>query len=153
MDGSIEIRYAGVVVGRGTLTAGADSSGGFFATPEPLPVGTTCQLQLPTGARHARVEGVVERGTAAGAAEVGMRLVFVDAAASSEPPARVAETDGVPEPLEGDADEPAEQAVDEPPAVSNRHTIAYGVTAADVSDSQAAAAKATAAAKTKKKRR
>lgn len=117
MDGSIEVRYAGVVIGRGTVQP-SDAAGAFVAFADPLPVGTEVQLELPTGPRRARIEHVVERGTGA---ETGMRVRFVTADG---------ETAGVPENVEPETSSRPIRATEQPaeqPAVTARHTIAYGV--------------------------
>jgi hypothetical protein len=121
MDGAIEIRYAGVVIGRGALQpAGA---GAFVAFADPLPVGSECELDLPSGRQRVRVERVVERGADG---EPGMRVRYLGADA---------ETAGVPQEVEPETSsrpvgEPSQPV--EAPSVTGRHTIAYGVSAADL---------------------
>ncbi|HVZ75599.1 MAG TPA: hypothetical protein VHJ20_24670 [Polyangia bacterium] len=73
MEETIEVRYAGVVVGRTTSVRGLDAHGAFIGLPEPLPVGTIVTLKLAEGSKEARVEEVVE---SADPNAVGMRVGF-----------------------------------------------------------------------------
>jgi len=72
---TVEIRYAGVVVGRSTDARKIDDNALFVALPDPLPVGTVVELRVAEQGVAARVEHVIE------SAEVGiagMRLRCVD---------------------------------------------------------------------------
>jgi hypothetical protein len=73
VEDPIEVRYAGVIVGRTTAVRGLDARGAFIGIPEPLPVGTIVTLKLPDGQKEAHVEEVVE---SADANAVGMRVGF-----------------------------------------------------------------------------
>jgi len=64
--GTVEIRYAGVVVGRSTDARKTDGNGLFVALPDPLPVGTVIELGVAEQTVAARVERVIE------SAEVGI---------------------------------------------------------------------------------
>jgi hypothetical protein len=84
VDTSIEVRYAGVVVGR-TSHAREEGAGMFVGISEPLPVGTLVTLKMGDALREARVAEVVE---AADPSSVGMRVTFdVGARAASAAPA------------------------------------------------------------------
>jgi hypothetical protein len=94
VDASVEVRYAGVVVGRGALVRDLGEEGAFVALPEPLPVGTTVTLKIDDVARSAIVEEVVESAepSAAGmrvrwGAAVPMAREQSTTASSSPPPA------------------------------------------------------------------
>jgi hypothetical protein len=75
VDASVEVRYAGVVVGRGPLVRELDEDGGFVTAfvslAEPMPVGTAVTLTIGEDVRSAIVEEVVE---SAEPAAVGMRV-------------------------------------------------------------------------------
>jgi hypothetical protein len=89
VDTSIEVRYAGVVVGRTSQARelGTGDGGGLFVgIAEPLPVGTLVTLKIGDAVREARVAEVVE---AADPSSVGMRVSF-DVGARDAPPAPVA---------------------------------------------------------------
>jgi hypothetical protein len=73
MEDSIEVRYAGVIVGRTAAVRGLDGSGAFIGIAEPLPVGTIVTLKMSDGTKEARVAEVVE---SAEPNVVGMRVVF-----------------------------------------------------------------------------
>lgn len=74
MESATEVRYAGVVVGRGAPLRDRDDAGVFVVFAEPLPVGTPVWLKIEDAERTARVIGVVE---SADANLAGMRLRFV----------------------------------------------------------------------------
>jgi hypothetical protein len=95
VDNAVEVRYAGVVVGRGVLreVRAADAEGVFVAVPEPLPVGTLLTLKIGDAVREGRVEDIVE---SADPNAVGMRVRWgasapVAKAAPIAAPAPVAE--------------------------------------------------------------
>ena len=60
VDTSVEVRYAGVVVGRGLVLRDQGDEGTFVGIPEPLPVGTLVTLKTGETVREARVDEVVE---------------------------------------------------------------------------------------------
>jgi hypothetical protein len=79
VDASVEVRYAGVVVGRGALVREVAEEGGFVRAfvrafvglPEPMPVGTAVTLKIGEDVQSAIVEEVVE---SAEPSAVGMRV-------------------------------------------------------------------------------
>jgi hypothetical protein len=71
VDYSVEVRYAGVVVGRGALVKDLGPDAAFVGIPEPLPVGTLVTLKIGDAVREARVDDVVESSDATA---VGMRV-------------------------------------------------------------------------------
>jgi hypothetical protein len=71
VDNSVEVRYAGVIVGRGALVKELGPEAAFVNVPEPMPVGTLLTLKLGDSVRQARVEEVVE---APDPTMVGMRV-------------------------------------------------------------------------------
>jgi hypothetical protein len=80
VDYSVEVRYAGVVVGRGALVKDLGPDAAFVGIPEPLPVGTLVTLKIGDAVREARVDDVVE---SADATAVGMRVRWGGAAETS----------------------------------------------------------------------
>jgi hypothetical protein len=124
VEESIEVRYAGVVVGRTMAARGLDAAGGFVGIPEPLPVGTIVTLKFVDGTREARVAEVVESSDPNIA---GMRVSFdLGARPAASPAARPiapAATAAAPAPAEQapvEAFAPAEQApVEAAPASSS----------------------------------
>lgn len=76
---AIEVRYAGVVVGRSEMIRDLDTRGVFLGLAEPLPVGTAVTVRSSdrpsTEDVAATVEAVFESPDAARA---GMRVRFVD---------------------------------------------------------------------------
>jgi hypothetical protein len=82
----VEIRYAGVVVGRAeSIRRAGDASGGrlFLATSEPMPVGTVIELVTGNSIATARVVRVIESPDAATA---GMEVRIGNAAELTEEP-------------------------------------------------------------------
>jgi hypothetical protein len=71
----IEIRYAGVVVGRASALRELDAEGLFVAITEPLPVGTPIILGIDERAAAAQVQTVLE---SADPARSGMRVRFLE---------------------------------------------------------------------------
>jgi hypothetical protein len=87
---SIEIRYAGVVVGRSTKVRDWGTAGAFIGFAEPLPSGTSLVLRGDGVDQPARVVEVFE---SADPAVAGMQVKFVGAAEAARPaqkPAAVA---------------------------------------------------------------
>jgi hypothetical protein len=77
VDNAIEVRYAGVVVGRGVLARDLGEDGAFVGIAEPLPVGTSVTLKIGDAVREGRVDEVVE---SADPSVVGMRVSWGGAA-------------------------------------------------------------------------
>jgi hypothetical protein len=99
VDTSIEIRYAGLVLGRSTTVRDAHDLGMFVGFAEPLPVGTQLTLKVGDALRDARVDEVVESADPGAA---GMRVTFAAAPApapadSTDAAATAAGDDGVPQ--------------------------------------------------------
>lgn len=82
MDTSVEVRYAGVVVGRGLVLRDQGAEGSFVGIPEPLPVGTRVTLKVGETLREARVAEVFESSEASA---VGMRVRWFDDATEARP--------------------------------------------------------------------
>lgn len=79
----IEVRYAGVVVGRSTKVRDWGASGAFIGFAEPLPSGTSLVLRGDGVDQAARVVEVFE---SADPAVAGMQVTFVGAAAARPAP-------------------------------------------------------------------
>ena len=79
---SIEVRYAGVVVGRSTKVRDWDTAGAFIGFAEPLPSGTSLVLRGDGVEQAARVVEVFE---SADPAVAGMQVKFVGAAEAARP--------------------------------------------------------------------
>jgi hypothetical protein len=88
VDG-IEIRYAGVLLGRATQVRDQGHQGLFVGFAEPLPVGTPIALKGADGEQRGRVTEVVE---SADPTVAGMRVSTGAAAAQTAPAAAVAQT-------------------------------------------------------------
>ena len=76
----IEVRYAGVVVGRSAIVRGLDTQGLFLGTTEPMPFGTMVTLKFGEQAVQGKVTVVSESHELARA---GMRVRFADPASAS----------------------------------------------------------------------
>jgi hypothetical protein len=87
VENVIEVRYAGVVVGRSTKVRDWGDSGAFIGFAEPLPTGTPLVLKGDGVEQAARVVEVVE---SADPAVAGMKVTFVDAARAARPAAKPA---------------------------------------------------------------
>jgi len=74
VDSAIEVRYAGVTVGRATHVRSWTDAGAFIGFAEPLPTGTRVELRGDGGPRAASVEDVIE---SADPAVAGMRVRFL----------------------------------------------------------------------------
>jgi hypothetical protein len=83
VDNAIEVRYAGVIVGRGVLARDLGEGGAFVGVAEPLPVGTNVTVKIGDAVREGRVDEVVET---ADPAVVGMRVSWGGAARSVPAP-------------------------------------------------------------------
>jgi pyruvate dehydrogenase E2 component (dihydrolipoamide acetyltransferase) len=104
---NVEVRYAGVVVGRGALLKELGPDAAFVGLPEPLPVGTLVTLKIGDAVREARVDDVVE---SAEPTAVGMRIRW----GGTAPVARPAPAPAPPTPAARPAPAPA------PPAPAAR---------------------------------
>ncbi|HSS39119.1 MAG TPA: hypothetical protein VLT58_10150 [Polyangia bacterium] len=79
MDSAIEVRYAGVVVGRATQVKDWTADSAFIGFAEPLPTGTRIELRGDE-IREARVEEAIESSDPA---ICGMRVSFPSSSSSS----------------------------------------------------------------------
>lgn len=83
MDSAIEVRYAGVVVGRATQVKDWSATGAFIGFTEPLPTGTAIELRGENTIQPARVREVIESSDPTVA---GMRVSFLNTSTSTSPP-------------------------------------------------------------------
>jgi len=60
MQKPVEVRYAGIVVGRSSDVRDATGDGFFLGLPDPMPVGTLLELRLDERTAQARIERVTE---------------------------------------------------------------------------------------------
>ncbi len=111
MDTAIEVRYAGVAVGRATQVRDWTDAGAFIGFAEPLPTGTRVELRGDGVRQIARVEAVIESADPAAA---GMRVRFVTESAPAPAPAPQ------PAPVQAVVSEPAA------PVVSEAHPADLG---------------------------
>jgi hypothetical protein len=81
VDG-IEIRYAGVLLGRATQVREQGPAGLFVTFSEPLPVGTAVSLKSTEGERAGKVMEVVE---SADPAVAGMRVQYPAESGAASP--------------------------------------------------------------------
>src|SRR6266700_2376646 len=81
VETTIELGYAGVVIGRVTVAGEIDENSLFLPVPDPLPVGTRVSLKIDGRTTAARVIGVTET---AEAGKAGMRVRVTDTGASVE---------------------------------------------------------------------
>lgn len=127
----MEVRYAGVVVGRGAIVKDLGEGSAFVGVSEPLPVGTHVTLKIGEAVHEARVDDVVESSEPTA---VGMRVSWGGAPRASAPaprvePPAVAASPPVPEPVQA-APEPVQAvaAVEvepaEPVAAAPREAVA-----------------------------
>jgi hypothetical protein len=87
VENVIEVRYAGVVVGRSTKVRDWGDAGAFIGFAEPLPTGTPLVLKGDGVEQPARVVQVIE---SADPAVAGMQVTFVDVARAVRPSPRSA---------------------------------------------------------------
>jgi hypothetical protein len=140
VDSAIEVRYAGVAVGRATQVRDWTATGGFLAFAEPLPTGTRVELRGEGLRQVARVEDVIE---SADPAVTGMRVRFVaegaaepmvaaapapaPAAAAPAAPEAAAPEPAAPEPSEASAaSEPSEASAAPEPVDSGPNAASGG---------------------------
>lgn len=94
MESPVEIRYAGVVIGRAQEIRGGDGDSSFFlVVREPMPVGSVVHLRTGDRETSARVVHAVESADAA-AAGIQVRLIGESEEVATEwipPPAPVVE--------------------------------------------------------------
>src|SRR6266700_4014596 len=81
VETTIELGYAGVVIGRVTVAGEIDENGLFLPVPDPLPVGTRVSLKIDGRTTEARVIGVTET---AEPGKAGMRVRMGQTSASAE---------------------------------------------------------------------
>jgi hypothetical protein len=95
VENVIEVRYAGVVVGRSTKVRDWNEAGAFIGFAEPLPSGTPLVLKGDGVEQPARVVEVIESAEPGAA---GMRVTFADVAraARTAPKPTSAPTKSVP---------------------------------------------------------
>ena len=74
MESAVEVRYAGVGIGRSTLLRDWSSAGAFIGFAEPMPTGTPLRIEGEGIDQAARVVEVIE---SADLAVAGMRVEFV----------------------------------------------------------------------------
>ena len=89
MDSAIEVRYAGVVVGRATQVKDWSATGAFIGFTEPLPTGTAIELRGENIAQSARVDQVQESSDPDLA---GMRVSFLTPSRSPSPSSSASES-------------------------------------------------------------
>lgn len=82
MENVVEVRYAGVGLGRSTLVRDWNSAGAFIGFAEPMPTGTPLLLKGEGVEQAARVLQVIE---SADLAVAGMRVAFVGDADAVRP--------------------------------------------------------------------
>jgi len=104
VENVIEVRYAGVVVGRSTRVRDWDTTGAFIGFAEPLPTGTSLVLRGDGVDQPARVVEVFE---SADPAVVGMQVKFSGAAEAARPAPKPAAAAAKPAPERVRASEPA----------------------------------------------
>jgi hypothetical protein len=106
VENVIEVRYAGVVVGRSTKVRDWDTAGAFIGFAEPLPSGTSLVLRGDGIDQPARVVAVFE---SADPAVAGMQVKFVGAAEAARPAPKpvAAAAKSTPSPAPARAPEPA----------------------------------------------
>jgi hypothetical protein len=80
VDKTIEVRYAGVVVGRSSVVRELDTKGLFLGVTDPLPVGTDVTLKVGDRVVEGKVASVQESQDTA---QSGMRVRFGDPSAAS----------------------------------------------------------------------
>jgi hypothetical protein len=95
VENTVEVRYAGVVVGRGMLAKELGPDAVFVNIPEPLPVGTRLTLRIGDAVRDASVDEVVESPEPTA---VGMRVHWGAASATRPAPAAHAAPAAAPAP-------------------------------------------------------
>ena len=84
VETSIELRYAGVVIGKATVSGPIDESGEssvFVSVPDPLPVGTKVGLKIDDRALDGRVIAVAESSESS---KCGMKIRIGGASSASK---------------------------------------------------------------------
>ena len=125
MENVIEVRYAGVVVGRSTKVRDWDTAGAFIGFAEPLPSGTSLVLRGDGVEQAARVVQVFE---SADPAVAGMQVKFIGAAEAARPAPRraaaAAQPLSAPEPDPVRASAPAAAMASAPAATAEQEPVA-----------------------------
>jgi hypothetical protein len=108
VETSIELGYAGVVIGRVTVSGDIDDGGLFLPVPDPLPVGTRLNLKINGRAAEARVISVLESADP-GKAGMKVRIGAATSAPSADSRAAAADSpapsaEAVPEAADAQAD-------------------------------------------------
>jgi hypothetical protein len=96
VENVIEVRYAGVVVGRSTKVRDWGDAGAFIGFAEPLPSGTPLVLKGDGVEQPARVVEVIE---SADPAVAGMQVTFVEAGRVVRPAPKPAAAPAKPTPV------------------------------------------------------
>jgi len=96
VDNSVEVRYAGVVVGRDAIVKDLGVASAFVGVSEPLPVGTLVTLKIGDAVHEARVDDVVESSEPT---SVGMRVSWGGGARAPEPAPRFVAPASAPTPV------------------------------------------------------
>ena len=129
----IEVRYAGVVVGRSTKVRDWNDAGAFIGFAEPLPSGTPLVLKGDGVEQPARVLEVIE---SADPAVAGMRVTFADVAraARSAPKPAAAPAKASPSPSPATSPSPAPRPASPPPAAVAPASVVAEAAPVEVSD-------------------
>jgi 2-oxoglutarate dehydrogenase E2 component (dihydrolipoamide succinyltransferase) len=153
VDTSVEVRYAGVVVGRGLVLRDQSPEGTFVGIPEPLPVGTLVTLKVGDTVREARVDEVVE---SAEPSTAGMRVRWGGEARATAPAPQASQPAAAPSPAvapAAPAPAPAPAAAGAPVAVTPAPAEASGAIPAPLSLANAADSGQHGGGKKRRKRR
>ena len=136
MENVIEVRYAGVVVGRSTRVRDWNSTGAFIGFAEPLPTGTSLVLKGDGVDQPARVVEVFE---SANPAVVGMQVKFSGAAEAARLSTKPAAAAAKPAPERTRAPEPPAVTAPAPAAAAEQAPVAVAAAAPLEAASPAAA--------------
>ena len=117
---AIEVRYAGVVVGRSTKVRDWDTAGAFIGFAEPLPSGTSLVLRGDGVEQAARVVEVFE---SADPAVAGMQVKFIGAAEAARPAPKPAAAAAQPLPEPAHVPEPAVATASAPTATAEQEPV------------------------------
>jgi hypothetical protein len=126
VESALEVRYSGVVVGRGAPVRDRDGGSAFVVLAEPLPVGTRITLRGEAGEEQARVTEVIESANpdvagmriSFGAADAGRKAAPVPKPQAQEPPVERAPADEPPPaPKKPAVEEAPPRATQKPPVV------------------------------------
>lgn len=132
MENVIEVRYAGVVVGRSTKVSNWNDAGAFIGFAEPLPSGTPLVLKGDGVEQPARVVEVIE---SADPSVAGMRVTFADVARAARPAPKSATSHAKAPPSPAPAAaSPAPVAASPPPAAATPASVVAEAAPVEVSD-------------------